>query len=526
MDEDAPDGLISTCSHVGEILVEGSPSMARYERVVSASVHLYKIVRVRPKRRKASVSVPVCGSCQQVITRPSVCFDCGFTACWGDHMLDHLDNTGHAFCVDVKSGQVYCDQCEDFIYHPMLDTIYLAATSKAEQKETPFKVSKKPIGPSEPWVPSLDEQLALAGGTPVPCQARKGLLNLGQTCFMNVVLQCLVHNPLIRNFFLSDQHNHHKCTNEDCSCCEMDKLIQEIYSENNDPYGPVSFLTTIWKKAPDLAGYSQHDAHELFLSVLNLLHGTSKGATNVSCNCIVHSTFAGQYQSDIKCERCGSISSATDPLFDVSLELKDETDLSGCLKRFTQSERLAAKDYACAKCAKSGKADASKRMSILKLPPVLTFQFKRYEQKTSDKTRKLDTQVRFPARLNMAPYTSVMKDNDKENVSNLGPQIMYEYDLFAVINHEGNMSTGHYTNYARFGDEWYRFDDDKVTVASLGACLASNPYMCFYVKRRLEYKAHARPSYVISKESEAARAQNEKERMKNQEIDDELLAVI
>ena len=30
---------------------------------------------------------------------------------------------------------------------------------------------------------------------------------------------------------------------------------------------------------------------------------------------------------------------------------------------------------------------------------------------------------------------------------------MYEYDLFAVINHEGQINNGHYTNYARFNDE-------------------------------------------------------------------------
>lgn len=34
-----------------------------------------------------------------------------------------------------------------------------------------------------------------------------------------------------------------------------------------------------------------------------------------------------------------------------------------------------------------------------------------------------------------------------------GPEAMYEYDLFAVINHEGQMDNGHYTNYARFQDE-------------------------------------------------------------------------
>lgn len=41
---------------------------------------------------------------------------------------------------------------------------------------------------------------------------------------------------------------------------------------------------------------------------------------------------------------------------------------------------------------------------------------KRFE-KTSDKARKLDTPVRFPAQLNMAPYTSTwMKEGEKENV--------------------------------------------------------------------------------------------------------------
>lgn len=34
-----------------------------------------------------------------------------------------------------------------------------------------------------------------------------------------------------------------------------------------------------------------------------------------------------------------------------------------------------------------------------------------------------------------------------------GPVAMYEYDLFAVINHEGQMDNGHYTNFARFQDE-------------------------------------------------------------------------
>lgn len=61
-----------------------------------------------------------------------------------------------------------------------------------------------------------------------PSLGRRGLLNLGQTCFLNAVLQCLVHNPLLRNYFLSDKHNFRSCKAENCCCCEMDKLFTEV----------------------------------------------------------------------------------------------------------------------------------------------------------------------------------------------------------------------------------------------------------------------------------------------------------
>lgn len=80
--------------------------------------------------------------------------------------------------------------------------------------------------------------------------------------------------------------------------------------------------------------------------------------------------------------------------------------------------------------------------------------------------------IRFPAMLNMAPYTTYAVREEKENKivsfsyvhsiflwhtlmmeSAMAPDMMYQYELFAVINHEGQMDNGHYTNFARFREE-------------------------------------------------------------------------
>ena len=114
----------------------------------------------------------------------------------------------------------------------------------------------------------------------------------------------------------------------------------QVYSGDGSPYGPVNFLATTWRASSDLSGYAQQDAHEFFISALNQIHTTSRGSTNVSCNCIIHSAFAGQLQSDVTCQRCGNVTSTVDPMLDISLELKgkggeicSDNTLAGCLRR-------------------------------------------------------------------------------------------------------------------------------------------------------------------------------------------------
>lgn len=155
---------------------------------------------------------------------------------------------------------MFCRQCDNFIYDAKLDETCVSAVIAAEEKLTKFQgkfysalynrqaypsvVLKNPREPYKAWIPTEREIAALEDTAPIPCQGwtylpqfsplippctgRRGLLNLGQTCFLNVVLQCFVHNPLLRNYFLGDKHNWRQCKVENCSCCEMDKLFAEV----------------------------------------------------------------------------------------------------------------------------------------------------------------------------------------------------------------------------------------------------------------------------------------------------------
>lgn len=159
---------------------------------------------------------------------------------------------------------------------------------------------------------------------------------------------------------MSDKHNNQLCMTKDCMSCEMDRLftkvsnnrfrvieanafIPQIYSSDPGPFGPTSILYCLWLNSTELANYAQHDAHEFFISMLNQIHATTPGSTATNCTCLVHSTFAGLLQSDVRCGQCENVTSRSDMMLDISLDLKPIAQASGaggtemtllsCLKR-------------------------------------------------------------------------------------------------------------------------------------------------------------------------------------------------
>lgn len=139
----------------------------------------------------------------------------------------------------------------------------------------------------------------------------RGLINLGSTCFMNCIVQALIHTPLLRDYFLSDRHN---CPQPNrCLVCEVSSLFQEFYSGNKAPLSLHKLLHLIWTHARHLAGYEQQDAHEFFIATLDVLHRHCQQYSSVPllvkdnphhCNCIIDQIFTGGLQSDVVCQSC------------------------------------------------------------------------------------------------------------------------------------------------------------------------------------------------------------------------------
>lgn len=56
----------------------------------------------------------------------------------------------------------------------------------------------------------------------------------------------------------------------------------------------------------------------------------------------------------------------------------------------------------------------------------------------------------------------------------------YDYDLLSVVVHLGDMESGHYLAYCRQGEQWFKFNDDKVTLVDEVEVMSADAYLLFY----------------------------------------------
>ncbi|CAH8293011.1 unnamed protein product [Eruca vesicaria subsp. sativa] len=327
------------------------------------------------------------------------------------------------------------------------------------------------------WMPSLLSQKR-RNGPPL------GLRNLGNTCYLNSVLQCLTYTPPLANFCLSHKHSSH-CDSfvdgerkRDCPFCIVEKRIARSLSVDHAIDAPNKISSCLKIFAEHFKFGRQEDAHEFLRYVIDACHNTSlrlkKMRTKGGGECVNGSTevkeiFGGAMQSQVKCLPCGAESNKADEIMDISLEISHSSSVKESMQKFFQPEILDGNNkYKCESCKKL--VTARKQMSVLQAPNILVIQLKRFEGIFGG---KIDKPISFGEILFLSTFMSK---------SSKDPQP--EYKLFGIIVHSGfSPESGHYYAYVKDSlDRWYCCNDSSVSHSTLQEVLSEKPYILFFTR--------------------------------------------
>ena len=203
--------------------------------------------------------------------------------------------------------------------------------------------------------------------------AKRGLRNLGNTCYFNATVQCLARcAPLSRHLlsdaFLGDVNAPNALGSPRAQLAqEYAAALKRCWRAPRGAVAPRGLLNAVARFRPDFEGRRQHDAHELLQTLLHGLHedlnrvrgpkpyfttpealtGADDAPVAVAhgrCeklrdDSIVCDTFGGLLRSTLECPACGHRCAHFEPFFTLDVELAgdagtsetvDDDDDSGC----------------------------------------------------------------------------------------------------------------------------------------------------------------------------------------------------
>ncbi|PON61618.1 Ubiquitinyl hydrolase [Trema orientale] len=333
-----------------------------------------------------------------------------------------------------------------------------------------------------------------------PC----GLLNCGNSCFANVVLQCLASTRPLVAYLLEKGHRAECIHNDWCFLCEFQTHLERA-SQSSQPFSPTNIISRLPNIGGNLGYGRQEDAHEFMRFAIDTMQsicleefgGEKCVPPSSQETTIIQHIFGGHLQSQVICTNCNNISNQYENMMDLTVEIHGEArSLEECLDQFTVKEWLHGENmYKCDGC--NDYVKAWKRLTVKQAPNILTIALKRFQ---SGRFGKLNKRVTFPETLDLSPYMS-----DAEVGMNV-------YKLYAVVVHVDMLNAsffGHYICYTMdLAGNWYRIDDCKVTRVELDEVLSQGAYMLLYSRVK------ARPSCLRAPEPS-----KEEQQMVNVEVE-------
>ncbi|XP_058235154.1 ubiquitin carboxyl-terminal hydrolase 46 [Hemibagrus wyckioides] len=300
-----------------------------------------------------------------------------------------------------------------------------------------------------------------------------GLVNFGNTCYCNSVLQALYFCRPFRESVLAYKAQQKK--KENLLTCLAD-LFHSIATQKKKVgvIPPKKFISRLRKENDLFDNYMQQDAHEFLNYLLNTVadilqeekkqekqNGRLKnnGSTvtaeteteNKTDSTWVHDIFQGTLTNETRCLNCETVSSKDEDFLDLSVDVEQNTSITHCLRDFSNTETLCSEyKYYCETCC--SKQEAQKRMRVKKLPMILALHLKRFKyMEQLQRYTKLSYRVVFPLELRLFNTSA-----DAVNLDRM-------YDLVAVVVHCGSgPNRGHYITIVKSHGFWLLFDDDIV----------------------------------------------------------------
>ncbi|KAK0080539.1 hypothetical protein PV325_013802 [Microctonus aethiopoides] len=364
-----------------------------------------------------------------------------------------------------------------------------------------------------------------------------GLDNLGNTCYMNSVLQALVMTPQFCNQILI--YNEYSIK-KNSILYELQRLFALLVYSQRPCLSPTDFSRV--SKPTYFTPGQQQDSAEFLCHLLDVLYEQEQSmitkfkASNVqvddktsnndikmnlkedqittednnsnSCDTtinniipskdhsnlssisqssLIYRVFGGESNTTYQCNKCYTSSHNNDHYWELQLSFPEEIDLDrkinvqDLINYYLTPEKLTGDNmYHCNRC--NSLCDAQRIIKILRAPAHLILTLKHFHY---DIDSRLKAKLFHKVFYNDIIQIPVSNDDDND---------FEKYQLYAAVVHSGySMDYGHYFTFAKDRTEkWYKFNDSCVTETTLNEFYQLEapytPYILFYVKITNNYE--------------------------------------
>lgn len=285
-----------------------------------------------------------------------------------------------------------------------------------------------------------------------------GLTNLGNTCYINSVLQCLF---AIDDFKYTILGSFERRLQENDVFQSLKNIFLKMECGPQNYVDPEPLISAL-----RLDRSIQQDGQEFMKLFLTLLERSFEGIPELEGK--ISKMFRGRVGYQTRCLTCQNLSESSyrfDDFSELDIPIKGYKNLDNSLGSLLSPEILDGDNqYYCEHC--NTKRDATRQLVVKDLPPFLCLSLQRFvfDLKKMDRV-KVSDKFSFPLELDSGTITHDYQECSKTI-----------YDLEGILLHKGTSAQqGHYVAHVSVDVKgkskgmWYRFDDTNVSKLESGS---------------------------------------------------------